>query len=545
MGCPPYALSPYNVGMNLRTLLRCALAGASLVAHAALAQAPDTIRSFTAQPQQFLPSASHPWDGKDWLERFYAPRGYQPAWSHRQAEAALALLENAASEGLDPDDYDVAGLRDGLHGPEAGRARFDVALTAAMLHYLADLRLGRVRSEYHTPGPDPRLRQFDPVGLLRNALGVDGRLHAAVTASEPPIPLYARIRDTLSRYRAMQAEDEPVLAPPASKVKPGDSYAGVASLHQRLVQLGDLAPDAPQPRGHAYDGALAAAVKRFQSRHGLEEDGVLGRDTIAALNVPLARRARQLELTLERLRWLPDFAPGRVIAVNLPAYRLWAFDGAQRDKPVLEMRVIVGTAVKTPTPLFIGQMRHIEFNPYWNVPRSILTKEIIPKLERNPGYLEQNDMEVVGSTEGGMLAALRAGKARVRQRPGPRNALGAIKFVMPNPMDIYLHSTPARELFRRTRRDLSHGCIRVEQPAELARFALQDQPEWDIDEIQAALEPGPTRVVRLTGQIPVVIFYATAVADREGRALFPRDVYQRDPVLERELALHGGGVASK
>lgn len=525
-------------------MLKCAFASAAFIAHAALAQAPETIRAFTAQPQQFLPSAAHPWDGQDWLDRFYAPRGYQAVWTHRQAEAALALLEDAASEGLDPGDYNVDALRDALHGPNAGRAGFDVALTAAMLHYLADLRLGRVRSEYHTAGADPRLGKFDPVALLRGALA-DGRLRAAVESAEPPIPLYRRMRDTLARYRAMEGQDEPLLAAPATKVRPRGSYAGVAALRERLVQLGDLEPDAPQPRGHLYDDTLAAAVKRFQSRHGLEEDGVLGRDTVAALNVPLGQRVRQLELTLERLRWLPDFAPGRVIAVNLPAYRLWAFDGAQRDSAVLEMRVIVGAAVKTPTPLFIGQMRYLEFNPYWNVPRSILTKEIIPKLERNPGYLDQNDMEVVGSTDGGVLAALRAGKARVRQRPGPKNALGAVKFAMPNPMDIYLHSTPARELFRRTRRDLSHGCIRVEQPAELARFVLQDQPEWDIDEVQAALEPGPTRTVRLSGPIPVVIFYATAVVDREGRALFPRDVYKRDPVLEHELALHSSGSAGK
>lgn len=529
--------------MNPRFVFTCAIAGAVFLANVALAQVPETIRSLAAQPQRFLPQAAHPWDGKDWLERFYAPRGYQPAWSHKQAEAALSLLGDAASEGLHPEDYGVSALREQVLAA-GDRAHADVALTAAMLHYLADLRLGRVRSEYHTAGPDPRLRQFDPVALLRNALGTD-RLRTAVTSAEPPIPLYGRLRSVLERYRAAAQEDEPVLAAPRTKVRPGEEYAHVRELHARLVQLGDLDEEAPPPRGQVVDQALADGIRRFQARHGLEEDGVLGRDTIAALNVPLARRARQLELTLERLRWLPDFAPGRVIAVNLPAYRLWAFDGSQRDRAVLEMRVIVGTAVKTPTPLFIGQMRHLEFNPYWNVPRSILTKEIIPKLERNPGYLEQNEMEVVGSTEGGMLAALRAGKARVRQRPGVKNALGAIKFVMPNPMDIYLHSTPARELFRRTRRDLSHGCIRVEQPGELARFVLQDQPEWDIDEIQAALEPGPTRTVRLTGPIPVVIFYATAVADREGRALFPRDVYQRDPVLERELALHGGGVASK
>lgn len=528
--------------MNISTFLKCAIASAVLLANAALAQVPDTIRSLAAQPQRFLPQSSHPWDGKDWLDRFYAARGYQPAWSHKDAEAALALLSDAGSEGLEPDDYRVGDLREQLHAGD--RAGADVALTAAMLHYFADLRLGRVRSEYHTAGPDPRLGRFDPVALLRDALG-GARLRTVVASAEPPIPLYGRIRDILARYRALAGQEETVLPAPATKVRPGGRYAASAALHARLVQLGDLDDGAAAPRESVYGDALVEGVKRFQSRHGLDEDGILGRDTVAALNVPLERRVRQLELTLERLRWLPDFAPGRVIAVNLPAYRLWAFDGAQRDASVLEMRVIVGAAVKTPTPLFIGQMRYLEFNPYWNVPRSILTKEIIPKLERNPGYLEQNDMEVVGGADGGLLAALRAGKARVRQRPGAKNALGAVKFAMPNPMDIYLHSTPARELFRRTRRDLSHGCIRVEQPAELARFVLQDQPEWGIDEIQAALEPGPTRTVRLSGPVPVVIFYATAIVDREGRALFPRDVYKRDPVLEQELALHSGGPSSK
>ncbi|HWJ94629.1 MAG TPA: peptidoglycan-binding protein, partial [Telluria sp.] len=287
--------------MNFRSILNCAVASTAFIAHAALAQAPDSIRSLTAQPQQFLPTAAHPWDGKEWLDRFYAPRGYQTVWTHRQAEAALALLEDAGSEGLDPADYNVDGLRDELHGPDAGRARFDVALTAAMLHYLADLRLGRVRSEYHTAGADPRLGKFDPVALLRGALA-DGRLRAAVESAEPPIPLYRRMRDTLARYRTMEGQDEPVLVAPAAKVQPRGSYAGVAALRERLVQVGDMEQGAPHPRGHVYDDTLAAAVKRFQSRHGLEEDGVLGRDTVAALNVPLAQRVRQLELTLERLR---------------------------------------------------------------------------------------------------------------------------------------------------------------------------------------------------------------------------------------------------
>jgi murein L,D-transpeptidase YcbB/YkuD len=188
-------------------------------------------------------------------------------------------------------------------------------------------------------------------------------------------------------------------------------------------------------------------------------------------------------------------------------------------------------------------MRYLEFNPYWNVPRSILEKEILPRLARNPAYLTQNEMETV--PPGASAADLRSGRARVRQRPGPKNSLGAIKFAMPNPMDIYLHSTPARELFERRRRDLSHGCIRVEAPAALAQFVLGRQRAWNADSIQAALQPGPTRHVDLARAIPVVIFYATAIVDSQGSPLFAADIYGRDAKLEQELAARRSQVAPR
>jgi murein L,D-transpeptidase YcbB/YkuD len=187
-------------------------------------------------------------------------------------------------------------------------------------------------------------------------------------------------------------------------------------------------------------------------------------------------------------------------------------------------------------------MRYLEFNPYWNVPRSILEKEILPKMARNPAYLAQNTMETV--PPGASLADLRAGKARVRQRPGPKNALGAVKFAMPNPMDIYLHSTPARELFKRSRRDLSHGCIRVEDPAALAEYVLGSQPQWQAGAVKGALQPGPTRHVDLAQAVPVVIFYATASVDGQGRARFAADIYGRDAKLEQELAARQGQAGS-
>ncbi len=517
-------------------LLLCA--AAAFLPHAALAQ-PDAaaaIHALAAQAARAPAAPTGPYDERGWLERFYAPRNYAPAWNPSTAAAALWVLRQAALQGLDPRDYGADALQRELKAGGAGSganpARFDVALTSAMLHYLADLRVGRVRSEYHTRLPDPRLKQYDPVERLRGGLAA-GKLQAAVQAAEPQLRQYAQVKAAMAHYRALSAKPSAPLPKPQEKVAPGGAYAGAQALYERLVLLGDLPADTPAPPEGVYGDALEEGVRRFQSRHGLLEDGVLGRGTVDALNVPPARRVRQLELTLERLRWLPDFGPGPLILVDLPVYRLWAFQNGGNEAP-LEMRVVVGTAVKTETPLFVGQMRYLEFNPYWNIPRSILEKEILPKIERNKNYLAQNDMETVPPNAS--AADLRAGRARLRQRPGPKNSLGAIKFAMPNPMDIYLHSTPARELFERSRRDLSHGCIRVEHPAALAQFVLGRQRQWNADSIQAALQPGPTRHVDLVHPVPVVIFYATAIVDADGSPRFAADSYGRDTRLAQVLA---------
>jgi murein L,D-transpeptidase YcbB/YkuD len=412
-------------------------------------------------------------------------------------------------------------------------ARFDVELTRSFLQFLADLHGGRVQPDFTLFAETLPRGGFDPVERLHAALRT-GRLDGAVAAAEPRIALYARVRRTLAEYRQLE-RTTPQLAPLPE---------GAAQLRERLVLLGDLAAGAG-------DAELPEGVRRFQLRHGLPEDGVPGPATTAALAVPLAQRVRQLEFTLERLRWIPPLRPGPLIVVNVPAFRLWAFDTSEPSAaPRLEMRVIVGSAVRTPTPLFIGQLRHLEFNPYWNVPRSIELGEIVPKLARDPDYLRRNDMELVArqghdpADGASALAALRAGTVRVRQRPGERNVLGAVKFAMPNPMNIYLHSTSARELFNRTRRDLSHGCIRLEKPAELAEFVLRGQTGWDHASVQAAMAPGPTRTVRLAAPIPVILSYATAVTDRSGRALFAADIYGRDRKLARALGLPDAAAAA-
>lgn len=512
---------------------------------AALAAPADDIRELAATASR---TAHHdsPYDEHDWLDRFYGKNSYAPAWKPASARAAVALLKDAPASGLSSDDYNADGLAAAVRG-DAIAAATDVALTEAMLHFLADLKVGRVRSEYHTTLPDPRLSAFDPVEQLRAALA-QNRLPAAVDAAQPGVFLYKKVKVLLAHYRELAKQAETPLPPleAKTKVEEGKPYPHAALLRQRLALLGDLPADAAPTPDDVYSKPLADAVRKFQTRNGLTDDGVLGRGTIAALNVPLRVRVRQLELTLERLRWLPDFGAGPIIAVNLPTFRLWAFQLGMPDAPPpVEMRVIVGTAVKNETPLFIGTMRYVEFNPYWNVPKSIEKAEIIPKLRSKPNYLVDNQMELVPLSGPGeplqkvnaeTMQGLVDGKFRVRQRPGPSNALGAVKFAMPNPDNIYLHSTSARELFKKTRRDLSHGCIRVEKPVELAQFVLAGHPTMKAEDIEAAMEPAPMRTVSVKPVIPVVLFYATAITDQHGTALFAQDIYGRDPALEAALA---------
>ncbi len=493
-----------------------------------------------------------------WLARVYAASGGAPVWfgpdgPRPAVDAAMRALRSAADRGLEPRDREAAALERSIRSAAEPSAapdalvRADVALTAAILRLLSDLHFGRVRPQAVEPFYRTRPRDARFVGELREAVAED-RLDALLAGAEPALPVYARLKAALPRYRALAESSVPPLPPLRSqraKVVPGERYAGAAALHDVLVRLGDLPGDAARPVDDLYTDALAAGVSRFQARHGLAPDGVLGPQTLAALNEPLATRVAQIELAMERLRWLPEPAGGRVIAVNVPSFELWAFaDARDTSRAALSMPVIVGKAVRHETPVFIGEMRAVEFSPYWNVPRNILRNETLPRLARDPGYLEREDMELVSTRGDGRvltrvdpasLEALRAGELRVRQRPGARNALGGVKFVLPNSMEVYLHGTPARELFGRTRRDFSHGCIRVRDPAALAAFVLQDQPEWTSGAIEAAMASGRNRTVPLAAPIPVVIFYTTATVDAEGRAIFLPDVYGHDRRLIEAL----------
>jgi murein L,D-transpeptidase YcbB/YkuD len=484
--------------------------------------------------------------------------GFIPVWVTPEgkpsaaAREALAALRDAGSEGLRPGDYQsgrldslVAGLEaDGQ--PDATRiGQFDAVLTAAVLRFAADLHGGRV---------DPRTVDFN-VALptdLHNipsmvAVGLSDRRLAEVLASlRPPLVQYRRLREELARYRALADSTVPEVPPVAVSIKPGERWAGLAAVHRVLTLAGDLGTGVGVPGDSAaYEGALVAAVKRFQDRHVLDPDGVIGKATVAALNVPFARRVQQIELGLERLRWLPDLDGSRFIVVNIPTFQLWAWDSLTTDgSPTLTMNVVVGRSMKTMTPVMQEELAYLVFRPYWNVPRSIAVGEILPKLPKDPGYLARNNMELVagGGDGAAPLAAspanidrLARGQLRVRQRPGPKNSLGLVKFIFPNDQAVYLHDSPAEELFSRTRRDFSHGCVRVERPADLAEWVLKDREGWTRERIVAAMEQGRTRTVTLPRPIPVFLFYTTAISGPDGTVRFAEDIYRRDARLLRAL----------
>lgn len=452
-----------------------------------------------------------------------------------------------------PDDYGASRLSAQaatLTGPGvslATMAGFDVGLSRGMLLYMRHLHLGRIDPRaigFHLTVP-PDGHEFVP--LLRDALA-GGHLAGMVAALRPPLALYAALRARLGDYRRLAADVSlaDVSALPVS-LDPGDVSGDLAPLARRLSALGDLPPgDAALPAAGVYAGALVDAVRRFQVRHGLEPDGVIGKRTSRELSMPLAWRVRQIEFSLERLRWLPDLNKGRVVFVNIPMFHLWAWEAADADlAPSLEAGVIVGEALDHQTPVFVEDMRYLVFRPYWNLPRSIVETETLPAIAADPGYLARQDMELVrGGGDDARpvpataenLARLAAGELRVRQRPGPKNALGLVKFVFPNDEAVYLHDSPAAGLFAEARRDFSHGCVRVERPAALAGWVLRDQAEWTPRAIAAAMRAGDNRVVPLATPVQVVLAYLTAMVDpSDGAMRFADDLYDHDTRLDAAL----------
>jgi L,D-transpeptidase YcbB len=486
------------------------------------------------------------------VQNFYEASGFENAWSRDgrptpQAQAIIELLQHAQEKGLNPEDYDASrwAMRlEQLTQPGA-TARFDLALTVCVMRYVADLHIGRVNPKQVKFAIAERNSRYDLAQFVRQDLVAGADINAELGAVEPQFQGYQRTRAVLLHYLELARQDDGELLPvPAKALDAGSHYAGVPGLARRLRLLGDLPADAAVPTDDLYESPLVDGVKHFQDRHGLTADGRLGAQTVKHLNTPLSARIEQLGLTLERWRWLPQEFPQPPVVVNIPEFRLRAVDSS--GKFVLTMNVIVGKALRHETPVFTKDMQYLVFRPYWNVPRSIQRSEIVPAIQRDRSYIARKNYEVTthagqvvtsGEISDEVLDQLRAGKLAVRQKPGPTNALGLVKLIFPNEYNVYLHSTPSPQLFSQSRRDFSHGCIRVEKPEELAAWALQGNPGWTLEKIHKAMQEGPDNVqVNLTKPIPVLILYGTAVTDETGTVHFYDDIYGHDTTLKKALA---------
>jgi murein L,D-transpeptidase YcbB/YkuD len=352
----------------------------------------------------------------------------------------------------------------------------------------------------------------------------------------------------LTQYRVLAASDDGELLPANEEsVEPGDYYDGAPRLIRLLSLTGDLPEGAVLADSGFYEGELVEAVKRFQSRHGLKPDGCIDAPTLEQLNTPLSARVHQLELALERWRRRP-YDPSRpAIVLNVPEFRLRAFSAPNTAgyDPELEMKVVVGQASQHKSPLLRSHLEMVIFRPYWSVPASIQRNELLPEIQHDPTWVSANNFELVtpqgeaarkGWGPEDTLSALSTGELQLRQKPGPKNTLGLVKFVFPNEYDVYMHDTSARWLFEKERRDLSHGCIRVERPEALAEWILRGQPGWSRNRIDAAIQGTETISVKVKRPIQVVIMYSTAAVMKNGEVHFFEDIYGEDRALETELA---------
>jgi L,D-transpeptidase YcbB len=488
------------------------------------------------------------------LEVFYKERNYEPAWTGRNgfadAEALTRAIRESRNDGLTPEYYHL-GIIEGLLGraynpgekassvnPEA-LADLDLLLSDSFFTLARHLSAGCVnpvtlQPEWSLP-PDA-----DLAAVLTNALS-EHCIAKTLREMTPGTPEYAALRKTLARYREMAWKGGQTPVPGGRLLKEGTISPRVPGVRERLIFLGDLDNLHPAA-GDLFGRNLEQAVLRFQERHGLKADGIVGPSTIWSLNVPIVEREKQLIVNLERMRWSDRERPGRYLIVNIARFDLDVVEGGN---VILSMKVVVGKPYLD-TPVFGGRMTYLVLNPVWNIPHSIAKKEILPKVKKDPSYLREENITVLrgwGTDEEEIdpdsinWRSVTAGNLnfRFRQEPGRLNPLGRIKFMFPNKFNVYLHDTPARNLFSENVRTFSHGCIRIEKPLELAEYLLKADPNWTRENIVAAIEAGETQVVRLPHPLYVYIDYVTAWVDKDGSAEFRKDIYGRDAYLYEAL----------
>ena len=491
------------------------------------------------------------------VQTFYADRNYEIAWTREGKPTAATIgfiqaFNDAGAKGLNPQDYDSNRWDDRIQmlspKEEQAVAQFDIAMTVSVMRFISDLRIGRVNPTHFRFDIDVANKKYDLAEFVSdNAVDVTD-VPTLLKKVEPDSELYRRTEAALARYVDLAKQQRQQAAPQLNEIKSpisaGQPYAEAPQLLARLQLEGDIeATDAAQPAPATFTKALSDGVKAYQHRHGLTEDGKLTPQTVASLNVPLAQRVAQLQNTLERWRWLPDPYVNPRLMVNLPEFVLRGYTpDHQLD---FAMKVVVGKVVgEHQTPVFAHMMKYLIFRPYWNVPVDIARKELVPHMQTNRGYLAGKNFEVV--TGKGQpypnytVQQVAQGAVMVREKPGPKNSLGLVKFMFPNQYDVYLHSTPATELFNRTRRDFSHGCVRVQKPEDLAAWLLDGQKDkdgdWDLERVHEAMANGPdNHQVNLKTPVPIVIFYMTAEVEDDGHIHFFDDIYGYDADMQKVL----------
>ncbi|NCF50330.1 L,D-transpeptidase family protein [Gammaproteobacteria bacterium] len=481
------------------------------------------------------------------LVEIYENRRFRPAWTDLdQVDELLTAIETTAADGLDPADYHLEQVRTGYRQLLAGdvttaiaRAELDVLFTDSLIRLVYHQRFGKLNPYTLDPQWNFR-RDLDGVSAaaaIQSMIDADSLLYR-LQSLFPRGRFYEQLRQSLARYREIEANGGWPEFPEGPTLKPGMVDNRVPVLARRLAVTGDLDTDAVAAADTTYTEIIEAGVRRFQKRHGIDVDGVIGPTTARVLNVPVSRRVRQLEINLERARWVFDDITDNFIIVNIAGFTAYVV----RDREVVwQTRVQVGSTYHQ-SPVFRDEMKYLVLNPTWTVPYSIATKEILPQIQSEPDYFAKRDFDVKDrngklvdpeSIEWSELSRRNFPYTLV-QRPGPNNALGRVKFMFPNEHAVYLHDTPSKSLFGRAERAFSHGCIRVEHPFEFAEILL-GADGWTQDRFQEVLDSGEIKTVFLSKPMPVMLLYWTAQVDPGGDVHFYQDIYERDQRIEDGL----------